>query len=229
MNGHGHGHRSTTAAPVVVIGAGLAAVQLADSLREAGYDGPVTLIGEMPGLPGQRPPLSKEFLTGDLSRQGVTLRAEGFYADRDIRLPAGHRAVRIDRARRTVALQDGSTVGYGHLVLATGTRPRPLPLPGADLDGVLPLRTVEDAERLRTRLRAARDVVIVGAGFIGLEVAAACRALGRRAVVFDIAGQAMGRAVSTPTRTSSPSGTARGALPWSWAAASPRSSAATAG
>ena len=194
-----NGHRPATTDPVVVIGAGQAGVQLADSLRDAGYDGPVTLIGDEPGPPGQRPPLSKEFLTDNLTEQDVALRAERFYPARDIRLLTGRRAVRIDRARRTVELHDGSTLAYGHLVLATGTRPRPLPVPGAGLDGVLPLRTYQDAERLRTRLRAARDVVVVGAGFIGLEVAAACRAFGLRPAVFDIADQAMGRAVSTPT------------------------------
>ncbi|TQE29221.1 pyridine nucleotide-disulfide oxidoreductase [Streptomyces ipomoeae] len=196
----GAGAPGSAPAPVVIVGAGQAGVQLADSLREAGYEGAVTLVGDEPGLPGQRPPLSKEFLSTDgLSRQDVALRAERFYAERDIRLVIGRRVVRIDRARHTVELDDSSILGYGHLVLATGTRPRPLPVPGADLDGVLPLRTVEDAERLRSRMRAARDVVVVGAGFIGLEVAAACRAAGLRPVVVDIAERAMGRAVSAAT------------------------------
>jgi 3-phenylpropionate/trans-cinnamate dioxygenase ferredoxin reductase subunit len=183
---------------VVVIGAGQAGVQTADSLREAGYDGPVTLVGDEPGAPCQRPPLSKEFLTDGLPREDVALRADRFYEDRGIHLRTGRRAVRVDRTARTVELDDGSPLPYGHLVLATGTRPRPLPVPGAGLAGVLPLRTVADAERLRGRLREAEHVVIVGAGFIGLEVAAACRAAGVRPVVFDIAEQAMGRAVSAP-------------------------------
>lgn len=190
---------SVVQGPVVVIGSGQAGVQLADSLREAGFDGPVTLVGDEPGLPCQRPPLSKDYLTSGLPREDVVLRAARFYERQGIALLTGRRAVRVDRSRRTVVLDDQSVLEYGHLVLATGTRPRPLPVQGgAGLEGVLSLRTVEDADALRRLLDGAGHVVVIGAGFIGLEVAAACRALGARPVVFDIADRAMGRAVSAP-------------------------------
>ncbi|MDX2546947.1 NAD(P)/FAD-dependent oxidoreductase [Streptomyces sp. WI04-05B] len=184
---------------VVVVGAGQAAVQLAESLRDAGFDGPVTLVGDEQQLPYQRPPLSKEYLAGKLSSAELALRGERFYVDRDIELLAGRRAVHLDRGRRRLNLDDGTELSYGHLVLAIGARPRPLPIPGGRLDGVVNLRTLADAQELRQRLAAARDVVVIGAGFIGLEFAAACRAAGPTPVVVDIAGQVMGRAVSAPT------------------------------
>lgn len=189
-----------TAAPgIVVIGAGQAGVQAAESLRDAGWAGPVTLVGDESPLPYQRPPLSKEYLLGKASADSVTLRGEAFYADRGITLLTGCRAAKPAPERRVVALDDGRELPYEHLVLATGTRPRPLPVPGAELEGVLSLRTLADAQELQGRLRQARHVVIVGAGFIGLEVAAACRALGVQAVVIEAAGLVMGRAVTPDT------------------------------
>ncbi|MFF7309121.1 FAD-dependent oxidoreductase [Streptomyces sp. NPDC008137] len=184
---------------VVVVGAGQAGVQLAAALREAGLAGPLTLVGEETELPYHRPPLSKEYLAGKVSRDDVVLRGESFYEDRDIDLLAGRCARAVDRSRRTVTLDDGSVLPYDHLVLATGTRPRPLRIPGNDLDGVLNLRTRADAQELRERLASARRVVVIGAGFIGLEFAAACQAAGLCPVVLDIADQVMGRAVSGPT------------------------------
>lgn len=184
---------------VVVVGAGQAAVQLAESLRDAGFDGPVTLVGDEPRLPYQRPPLSKDYLAGKLSSAELALRGERFYVDQGVELHAGRRAVHLDRGRRRLTLDDGTELSYGRLVLATGARPRPLPIPGGRLDGVVNLRTFADAQELRLRLRTARDVVVIGAGFIGLEFAAVCRAAGPNPVVLDIAGQVMGRAVSAPT------------------------------
>ncbi|MET9819077.1 FAD-dependent oxidoreductase [Streptomyces sp. NPDC006355] len=184
---------------VVIVGAGQAGVQAADALREAGFTEPVTLVGEEPELPYQRPPLSKEYLAGKASHDDVVLRGERFYEDRDIDLRLGRCAVGVDRIRRTVTLDDGAVLSYGHLVLATGTRPRQLPIPGTGLDGVLNLRTRAESEELRRRLESARKVVVIGAGFIGLEFAAACQAAGLRPVVLDIADQVMGRAVSAPT------------------------------
>ncbi|MFI1705028.1 NAD(P)/FAD-dependent oxidoreductase [Streptomyces griseoruber] len=184
---------------VVVVGAGQAAVQLAESLRDAGFDGPVTLVGDEPRLPYQRPPLSKDYLAGTLSSAELALRGERFYVDQGVELHAGRRAVHLDRGRRRLTLDDGTELSYGRLVLATGARPRPLPIPGGRLDGVVNLRTIADAEELRLRLRTARDVVVIGAGFIGLEFAAVCRTAGPNPVVLDIAEQVMGRAVSAPT------------------------------
>ncbi|MDX2937386.1 NAD(P)/FAD-dependent oxidoreductase [Streptomyces ipomoeae] len=190
----------TTPEPgIVIVGAGQAGVQAAESLRDAGFTGPLTLIGDEPELPYQRPPLSKEYLAGKLSGEELTLRADRFYADREIELIVGRRVVGLDRARRKVTLDDHTELPYAHLVLATGSRPRPLPLPGSGLAGVFDLRTRADAEELRRRLGEARDVVVIGAGFIGLEFAAACRAAGLSPVVLDIADQVMGRAVSVST------------------------------
>ncbi|UUU19809.1 NAD(P)/FAD-dependent oxidoreductase [Streptomyces sp. DSM 40750] len=184
---------------IVIVGAGQAGVQAAESLRDAGFTGPLTVIGDEPELPYQRPPLSKEYLAGKLSAGELTLRADRFYADRDIDLFIGRRVVGLDRARQRVTLDDDSELPYGHLVLATGSRPRPLPLPGSGLAGVINLRTRAEADELRRRLGEVRNVVVIGAGFIGLEFAAACRAAGLGPVVLDIAEQVMGRAVSAPT------------------------------
>ncbi|GAA3838089.1 NAD(P)/FAD-dependent oxidoreductase [Streptomyces phyllanthi] len=184
---------------VVVVGAGQAGVQVAESLREAGYDDPVILVGEEPRPPYQRPPLSKEYLAGKLPDAELALRGDRFYEDRGIRLLVGRRAVELDRSGRVLTLDDGTVLPYGHLVLATGARPRPLPVPGGRLEGVVGLRTLDDAQELCRRLESARDVVVIGAGFIGLEFAAACRAAGLNPVVLDIAEQVMGRAVSAPT------------------------------
>ncbi|WP_371582938.1 NAD(P)/FAD-dependent oxidoreductase [Streptomyces sp. NBC_01314] len=190
----------TTREPgIVIVGAGQAGVQAAESLRDAGFTGPLTIIGDEPELPYQRPPLSKEYLAGKLPYGELALRADRFYADRDIDLIVGRRVVGLDRARRRVTLDDDSELPYSHLVLATGTRPRSLPLPGCGLAGVISLRTRAEADELRRRLGEARNVVVIGAGFIGLEFAAACRAVGLSPVVLDIAEQVMGRAVSAPT------------------------------
>lgn len=143
--------------------------------------------------------MSKEFLTGKAAESDTALRGERFYEDRGITLLTGRRAMSLDRAAHRVTLDDGTELSYGHLVLATGARPRPLPVPGTTLDGAFDLRTLADARELRRRLGTARDVVVIGAGSIGLEFTAACRAAGLAPVVLDIADQVMGRAVSAPT------------------------------
>jgi 3-phenylpropionate/trans-cinnamate dioxygenase ferredoxin reductase subunit len=180
---------------VVIIGAGQGGFQLAASLREAGYQEKITLLGEEPGLPYQRPPLSKAYLKGEASVEHLELRPAAFYADHRIDLVTA-RAQEIDRAARRVRLSDGARLSYDHLVLATGARNRPLPAPGADLDGVLSLRTLADADHLKARLAGAQHVVVVGAGFIGLEFAAVARALGHEVTVLEATQHPMGRAVS---------------------------------
>ncbi|RJQ83507.1 NAD(P)/FAD-dependent oxidoreductase [Amycolatopsis panacis] len=156
---------------VLVVGAGQSGFQTAASLRDKGFAGRVVLIGDEPGVPYQRPPLSKAYLEGAAGDEQLRLRPEDFFAEKDIRLVPG-RVAGIDRTAARVRLADGSELGYDHLVLATGARNRSLPVPGADLDGVLMLRTRDDADRLRASLAAARDVVVIGGGFIGLEFAA---------------------------------------------------------
>ncbi|MFE6774949.1 NAD(P)/FAD-dependent oxidoreductase [Streptomyces sp. NPDC057702] len=167
-------------APVIVAGASLAGLRAAEQLRAAGWDGPITLVGAEPHPPYQRPPLSKEFLAGTASADSLTLRPRASVADVTWRL--GTRVVRADLERRTVELDDGHTLPYRALVAATGTRPRRLTCPGP-LAGRHTVRTLADAARLRTALtRPGARVVVVGAGFIGCEVAATALALGASTV-----------------------------------------------
>ena len=181
---------------VVIVGSGQAGFQAAASLRQAEYQGDVTLVGEEPGLPYQRPPLSKTFLKGDGDEGEVHLRPDSFFASKEIGLVSGDRAVRIDREARLVQLASGRELPYDALVLATGSRPRLLPVPGADLDGVLVLRTVADALRLRERLEGSPRLVIVGGGFIGLELAASARERGADVTVVEALERTMSRVVT---------------------------------
>ena len=181
---------------VVIVGTGQGGLQTAASLREAGFAGPVTLVGDEPDLPYQRPPLSKAYLLGKMAEEGLRLRSEAFYARNAIDLLAGERVAAIDRAARRVRLANGKELGFDHLVLATGARNRPLPVRGADLDGVLYLRTLAEARDLKARIAGAREVVVVGAGFIGLEFAAVARQLGKEVHVVEATQRPMGRAVS---------------------------------
>jgi 3-phenylpropionate/trans-cinnamate dioxygenase ferredoxin reductase subunit len=183
-------------AGVVIVGAGQAGFQAAASLRKEGYDGRVTLLGDEPGLPYQRPPLSKEYMTGHASGEKVRLRPEAFYEKQRIELRPGSRVERIDRGARRLELASGSRLRYEHLVLALGARPRPLPVPGGDFEGVHLLRTLADAEALRAALEDAEHVVVIGGGFIGLEFAAAARSRGAGVTVLEMLDRPMARVVS---------------------------------
>lgn len=177
-------------ADVVVAGAGQAAVQLAASLRQGGFKGRIVLIGAEAGLPYQRPPLSKAYLLGQMQEPALALRPESFYAAQAIDCRAGVAVTAIDRAARLVTLSDGSQLGYGQLVLATGARNRSLP------GGALALRTLDDARHLRGALGTAKSTIIVGAGFIGLEFAAVAAARGLEVTVLEAGPRALGRGVS---------------------------------
>jgi 3-phenylpropionate/trans-cinnamate dioxygenase ferredoxin reductase subunit len=179
----------------VIVGAGQAGYQVAASLRDKGYPGRIVLLGNEPGIPYQRPPLSKAYLTGALAGTRLALRPMTFYAKHGIDLEAGQ-VVGIDRDRHRVRLADGRALGYDHLVLATGARNRKLTVPGAQLGGVLGLRTKADADRIRQRLGAARDIVVIGGGFIGLEFAASAAKLGLTVTVIEGSDRVMRRAVS---------------------------------
>ncbi len=184
---------------LLVIGAGQAGFQMAASAREEGFDGRVVLVGEEPGPPYQRPPLSKAFLSGKADAKAIRLRPDRFFAEHRIEFRAGERATRIDRGACRVMLDSGEALPYDHLVLALGSRNRRLPVPGADLDGVAQLRTLDDAGALRRRLDAAargEAVAVVGAGFIGLEFAAAAAARGIGVTVIEAADRPMARSVS---------------------------------
>src|SRR5277367_3310882 len=182
--------------PTVIVGSGHAGVQAAASLREEGWDGAIVLLSDGADPPYQRPPLSKAFLNGQMDVAGLPLRAEKFFVDHRIDLRLGIKAVRIDRAARLVELSTGASAAYDHLILATGARQRSLRAPGVDLEGVFSLRAIRDAQAIRETLGAGRRVVVVGAGFIGLEIAATALALGGEVTVVEIADRPLGRAVS---------------------------------
>ena len=182
-------------ASVLIIGAGQAGFQLAASLREKGYEGAVTLVGDEHHLPYQRPPLSKGHLT--LSPVPVTsIRTEQFYRDNRIELITGERVTGIDRAACTVALAGGRTLAYDTLVLATGGRNRRAGLAGEELDGVLSLRRLDDAVRLRERIRGAARIVIVGGGYIGLEVGSVALSLGIETCIVEASPRLVARVAS---------------------------------
>ncbi|GFE79835.1 oxidoreductase [Steroidobacter agaridevorans] len=179
---------------VAIIGAGQAGLQVAVSLREQHYEGRIALIGDEPHVPYARPPLSKAYLLGEAG--DLALRPQTYFAQHRIDLIAGKRAVAIDRTRRMVGLDDESVIEYDHLVLATGARNRSLPIPGVELGNVFLLRTLDEAALLRERMAAAKNVVVIGAGFIGLEFAATATKLGANVTVLDVADRPMARALS---------------------------------
>ncbi|MET1154319.1 FAD-dependent oxidoreductase [Arthrobacter sp.] len=181
---------------VVVVGNGQAGVQLVDSLRKEGYTGAITLLGEEPHHPYQRPPLSKDYLAAGKAPVPLPLRPEKFFTTNDVDARLGVSVTAIDRDARTVSLDDGTTLAYSTLVLATGAANRELTVPGAGLAGIHGLRSLTDAETLHARLDAVRSVVVIGAGFIGLEFAAAARARGLDVTVLEYADRPMGRALT---------------------------------
>jgi len=184
-------------APVVaIVGTGQAGFQAAASLRQEGFAGRIVMIGDEPVRPYQRPPLSKSYLARDSSLDELWLRPETFYAQHQIDVLAGETVTALDRAERRLRLASDSELSWDHLVLATGARFRPLAVPGAELDGVLPLRTLADADVLRERLDQAREVVVIGAGFIGLEFASVAIARGATVHIIEVTQQPMGRVVS---------------------------------
>ncbi|NNM71378.1 NAD(P)/FAD-dependent oxidoreductase [Enterovirga aerilata] len=183
---------------IVIAGAGQAGFQAAASLRDNGYAGPVVLLGDEPELPYQRPPLSKAYLDGKADDEMLRLRPQSFFDEHRIEYHPGESLVRIRRAERQVELSSGRRLAYDHLVLATGSRNRVLPVPGADLDGVVQLRTRADAADLRRRLSGVRRAVVIGAGFIGLEFAAVAVQRGIPVSVIEATERPMSRALSVP-------------------------------
>lgn len=181
---------------IVVIGAGQAAAQAVQSLRSGGYAGSLTIIGDEPALPYQRPPLSKAYMKGEFAEERLYFKPASWYEDQKVEVLLGTRAVRIDRAHQQVHLGHGGQLPYDALILATGSRPRPLPVPGADLNGVHDLRTLADVERLRPKMVAGRRLVIIGAGYIGLEAAAVARQMGVDVTVIEMAPRVLARVTS---------------------------------
>lgn len=180
---------------IVIVGAGQAAAQAVETLRKRGYTEALTVIGDEPLFPYQRPPLSKKFLAGSLEPDRLLIRQPAFYAEHGVTMQLGRRVVRLDRGRRSVHLDDGSTVSYDTLLLATGSRARRIAVAGADLPGIHTLRSAADVEAIRALAQPGRRAVIVGGGYIGLEAAATLRELGLEVTVIELADRVMNRVV----------------------------------
>lgn len=183
-------------AGIVIVGAGHGGVQAAASLREEGYAGPITLVSEDAHAPYQRPPLSKAFIKGEATADSLILRGPAYYSEKGIDLRLGEAVTEIDCATQRAELASGASLAYDHLILATGAVARPAAFPGADLKGVFALRDIDDATRLKAGLEGAAHVVVIGAGFIGLEFAATAAAKGGEVQVVEVTPRVMGRAVS---------------------------------
>jgi 3-phenylpropionate/trans-cinnamate dioxygenase ferredoxin reductase subunit len=180
----------------VVVGASHAAVQAIDTLRREGHQGAIVLVGDEPHLPYNRPPLSKKFLSGEMERDRLLLRSPQFYEQARVETRLGVRVTAIDRGTRRLRLGDGGELAYDKLLLCVGSRPRLLEVPGHDLAGIHCLRTIADVEAIRADLAAARRLVVVGAGYIGLEAAASARHLGLDVTVLEMADRPLNRVVA---------------------------------
>ena len=181
---------------VVIIGGGQAAAQACASLRLFGFQGAITLIGEEAALPYQRPPLSKAYMKGELAEERLYFKPAAWYEDQNIDTVLSVRATKIDRSAQTVELEHGGSVDYDALIIATGSRPRALPVEGADLDGVFDLRDLADVERIRPRMISGQKMVIVGAGYIGLEASAVARQMGLDVTVLEMEDRVLARVTS---------------------------------
>jgi 3-phenylpropionate/trans-cinnamate dioxygenase ferredoxin reductase subunit len=180
-------------AKVVIVGAGHAGGSAAAFLRQYGHEGPIVLIGEEPLLPYQRPPLSKAWLKGEADADSLALKPQEWYAEANVALRLQGVATSLNRGDRTVTLASGEVITYDFLILATGARARELPIPGADLSGVLALRTAADAEGLKAALGEGKRLAVVGGGYVGLEAAASARALGAEATVIERESRVLAR------------------------------------
>ena len=183
---------------IVIVGAGQAGVQAVASLRAEGYSGAITMIGDEPFAPYQRPPLSKAYLMGTFARDRLFLKPDAFYRESACDLILGVGVHAIDRAAKAVLLSDGRSLAYDKLLLATGTRVRKLNCPGADLAGIHYLRSIADVDRLRPAIEKGKRLAIVGGGYIGLEVAAVAVKHGVEVTVFEALERVMARAMSRP-------------------------------
>ncbi|MDP1655901.1 MAG: FAD-dependent oxidoreductase [Hylemonella sp.] len=186
--------------PILIIGAGQAGVQTAEALRAGGFEGTITLLGDEPHGPYHRPPLSKAWLAGEMDAAQLVMRAPEMLARKTIELRTDCKVTAIDRSAKTVALADGSTLPYSGLVLATGSTPRTLPLAGGNAHGVLALRSRDDASAIAERMAVCAErqlpLVVIGGGFIGLEVAATARKKGLTVTVLEAAPRLLGRVLA---------------------------------
>jgi 3-phenylpropionate/trans-cinnamate dioxygenase ferredoxin reductase component len=186
-----------TNSTILIIGGGQAGAQAVDTLRREGFTGTLVLIGDEPELPYQRPPLSKQYLAGDMAAERLPFRHQAFYDQHKVELELGQEALRIDRAARRVSLANGKDLAYDRLLLCVGAKSRELSCPGAQLPGVHYLRGIADVGPIRAGLVAGARVVIVGGGYIGLETAATARKLGCAVTVLEMADRVMNRVVAS--------------------------------
>jgi 3-phenylpropionate/trans-cinnamate dioxygenase ferredoxin reductase subunit len=180
----------------VIVGASHASVQAVDTLRREGHVGPIVLVGDEPFLPYNRPPLSKKYLAGELERERLWLRSAQYYEQHGVETRLGVRVTAIDCAAQRLRLGDGGELAYGKLLLCVGSRPRRLQVPGHDLAGIHCLRTIADVDAIRADLAGARRMIVVGAGYIGLEAAASARQLGLEVTVLEMADRPLNRVVA---------------------------------
>ncbi|HEX9207379.1 MAG TPA: FAD-dependent oxidoreductase [Steroidobacteraceae bacterium] len=181
---------------VVIVGASHAAVQAIDTLRREGHEGRIVLVGDEPYLPYNRPPLSKRYLSGEMERERLYLRSPQFYEQGRTEVRLGVRVTAIDRTDQRLRLGDGGELHYDQLLLCLGSRNRLLEVPGSDSTGIHYLRTIADVDGIRTSLEGARTLVVVGAGYIGLEAAASARHLGLDVTVLEMADRPLNRVVA---------------------------------
>lgn len=181
---------------IVIIGGGQAGAQAAVSLRLGGYEGAIALVSEEAEIPYQRPPLSKAYMKGEMAKERLLLKPRDWYADNNIELHLGAVVERLDRTSAHVVLSDGRSLSYDRLIIATGARPRYLPIPGADAEGVFALRTLEDVSHIQPYMKPGAKLVIIGAGYIGLEAAAVARELGLEVTVLEVASRILSRVTS---------------------------------
>ncbi len=181
---------------IVIVGAGQAAIQAAQSLRKRGFDGSIVMLGDEAYPPYQRPPLSKAFLKGQLDEGRLAFKGEAFYEGQTIDLRVSSRVERIDPEAREVVVEGGAAIRYDTLILSTGSTPVRIPIPGADLDGVHVLRGIDDAKALKARLESAGHLVVVGGGYIGLEAASAARQMGRQVTLVECLPRLLSRVTS---------------------------------
>ena len=181
---------------VLIIGAGQAGAQTTASLRQNGFEGSITLVGDEPALPYQRPPLSKAYLKGELEAERLYFKTADWYESQNVEVLTNTSVTSVDVQAKTAATDTGKTIGFDHLVFATGSRNRPLPMEGADLKHVFGLRDLADVDALRPHIGVDKKLVIIGAGYIGLETAAVAKALGTDVTVLELADRVLARVTS---------------------------------
>ena len=189
---------SGAAFDVLIVGAGQAGAQAAISLRQGGFAGTIALVGDEPDPPYERPPLSKDYLAGEKEAERLLLRPRDFWSQRDVTLRLGERVATVEATAHQVKTDAGATIGYKHLIWATGGHPRPLPVPGGDLAGVHAIRTRADVDRLRAEVEGSTRIAVIGGGYIGLEAAAVLAKQGKQVTVLEAQDRVLARVTAEP-------------------------------